>query len=270
MIKLLTTFILAATFSGPIHAQVNQKPRELQNVDVVDKLGSKIPLDLKFKDEKGNDVTLAKYFNQGKPVILNLAYYECPMLCTLVLNAVADNVTKISNWKPGREYQMLTVTINPKEKPPLALVKKGNYLALLQMPPESDAWVFLSDPYNNAQTLADAIGFKYYFDKDQGQYAHPAVTFVLTEDGTLSRDLFGLTYEPKDLKFALLDASKGKIGNVIEKILLFCYHYDPDAKGYVLFAQNVMKIGGLFTILCMGLFLGFFWRMDLQRSKKVV
>lgn len=269
MNKLVSTFILTFVLALPAMAQVNQKPKELENVDVENKLGAQIPLDLKFKDEQGNDVTLEKYFKQGKPVILNLAYYECPMLCTFVLNSLSENITKIANWTPGKQYQVLTVSINPKEKPAMALEKKNNYLATVQMPAGSDSWVFLTNPYNNAQALADAVGFKYYYDKQQDQYAHPAVTYILTEDGVLSRDLFGLTYEPKDLKFALLEASKGKIGNAIEKILLFCYHYDPDAKGYVLFAQNVMKLGGVFTILMLGLFLGFFWRMDLRRSKQV-
>lgn len=268
MKKFLITTFLTLAIAFPAMAQLNQKPKELESVDIADKLGAKIPLDLKFKDEHGNDVALSNYFHQGKPVVLVMAYYECPMLCTFVLNALADNVTKISNWKAGREYQIVTVSINPKEKPAMALEKKGNYLATIQMPADSNAWAFLTDPYNNAQKLSDSIGFKYFYDKEQDQYAHPAVTFILSEDGVLSRDLFGLTYEPKDLKLALLEASKGKIGNMIEKVLLFCYHYDPNAKGYVLFAQNVMKIGGLISVLMLGLFLGFFWKMDLQRSKE--
>jgi protein SCO1/2 len=264
----VTIFFILASASN-VYSQVNEKPKELQTVDIADKLGTKIPLDLSFTDESGQEVTLAKYFHQGKPVVIVLAYYECPMLCTFVLNALAENITKIPNWTPGKQYQILTVSINPKEKPAMALEKKGNYLQTIKMPPDSPAWVFLTDPHNNSKTLADSLGFKYYYDKEQDQYAHPAVAFVLTEDGVLSRDLFGLTYEPKDLKLSLLEASKGKIGNMIEKIILFCYHYDPDAKGYVLFAQNVMKIGGVLTILLLGSFLAFFWRMDLQRSKQV-
>ena len=268
MKKLAVTFLLSLACASTAFSQVNKKPTELQAVDVADKLGSKIPMDLKFKDEHGNDVTLAKYFNQGKPVVLVLAYYECPMLCTFVLNALADNITKIPNWQVCKQYQVLTVSINPKEKAEMALEKKKNYLATIKMPPESDGWNFLVDPYDNSSKLAESVGFKYYYDKKQDQYAHPAVAFILTEDGTLSRDLFGLTYEPKDLKLSLLEASKGKIGNMIEKILLFCYHYDAEAKGYVLFAKNVMKIGGVFTILMLGAFLGFFWRMDLQKTKE--
>lgn len=269
MNKFALQFLLSMVLIGNAFAQVNQTPPELQGVDVVDKLGTQVPLDLKFKNEHGQDVTLGQYFNQGKPVILVLAYYECPMLCTFVLNTLSENITKIPNWKPGKQYQIVTVSINPLETSELALEKKKNYLNTIQMPPDSDAWAFLVDPYNNTQQLAQAIGFKYFYDKQQKDYAHPAVAFILTDKGVLSRDLFGLTYESKDLKLSLLEASNGKIGNMVEKIILFCYHYDPEAKGYVLFAQNVMKIGGLLTILMLGLFLAFFWRMDIQRSKKV-
>lgn len=269
MNKLLLTSFLTLALTVNAFAQVNQTPRELQNVDVVDKLGAKVSMDLKFKDEYGADVTLGKYFNQGKPVVIVLAYYECPMLCTFVLNALAENITKIPNWQAGKQFQIVTVSISPEEKPEMALEKKKNYLNTIKMPPDSNAWTFLTDPYNNAKTLADTLGFKYYYDEKQKEYAHPAVAFILTEEGILSRDLFGLTYESKDLKLSLLEASKGKIGNMIEKIILFCYHYDPEAKGYVVFAKNVMKIGGVLTILMLGSFLAFFWRMDLQRSKKV-
>ncbi len=266
MKKLL--FILFLFSALPVsQAQVNQKPRELENIDILDKLGSKVPLDLTFKDEAGNDVTLGQYFHQGKPVALVLAYYECPMLCTFVLNALSENVSKISNWKAGKEFQIVTVSIDPKETPEMAQEKKKNYLATIQMPPDSKGWAFLTDPYNNSKKLADAVGFQYYYDEKIEQYAHPAVTFILTEDGVLSRDLFGLTYETKDLKLAFLEASKGKIGNMIEKILLFCYHYDPDAKGYVLFAQNVMKVGGILTVLALSAFLGIFWKMDVKKTR---
>ena len=266
--KKAVLFFLLLTISSVSWAQVNETPKEMEGVDVIDKLGTKVPLDLVFKDEKGNDVKLGSYFHQSKPVILILAYYECPMLCTFVLNTLAENTTRISNWKAGREYQIVTVSINPKEKPELAVEKKKNYLATMQMAPDSPAWAFLTDPYNNSAKLADSIGFKYSYDKKIGQYAHPAVTFILTEDGVLSRDLFGLTYETKDLKLSLLEASKGKIGNAIEKVLLFCYHYDPNAKGYVLFAQNLMKIAGVLMILFLGGFLTFFWRMDIRRTRQ--
>jgi len=263
---LAITILTVATFNA--FAQVNETPPELKSVDVIDKLGSKVPMDLSFKDEFGKDVTLGQYFNQGIPVILVMAYYECPMLCTFVLNALAENITKIPNWKPGKQFQIVTVSISPKETPELALEKKKNYLRTIRMPEDSSSWAFLTDPANNAAKLSEAIGFQYYYDKKQEQYAHPAVAFVLTEDGVLSRDLFGLTYEPKDLKLSLLEASKGKIGNMVEKILLFCYHYDPEAKGYVLFAQNVMKIGGAFTVLMLGAFLAFFWKMDRAKTKE--
>lgn len=176
---------------------------------------------------------------------------------------------KFQTGNPENNIKLSPFPISPKEKPEMALEKKKNYLRTIRMPEDSSAWVFLTDPYNNAIKLADQIGFQYYYDKKQDQYAHPAVAFVFTEDGILSRDLFGLTYEPKDLKLSLLEASKGKIGNMIEKILLFCYHYDPEAKGYVLFAQNVMKIGGVFTVLMLGSFLAFFWRMNIKRSREV-
>lgn len=269
MKKTVVLFSIFLSLIQTSFGQVNKTPRELENVDISDKLGKTIPLDLVFKDENGNDVTLEKYFHQGKPVALVLAYYECPMLCTFVLNTLAENVGKIPNWTAGKEFQIVTVSISPKETPDMAKVKKANYLATIKQPADSTSWAFLTDPQNNSKKLADAIGFQYYYDEKIGEYAHPAVTFILSENGVLSRDLFGLTYAPKDLKLALLEASQGKIGNMIEKILLFCYHYDPEARGYVLFAQNVMKLSGLVSVLFLGLFLGFLWKFDLRKTKRM-
>jgi protein SCO1/2 len=234
--------------------QVTAPTGDLAKIDIVEHLGSKIPLDLKFTDESGVVVTLADYFGKGKPVLLSLGYYDCPMLCNLVFNAEADGVRGLQ-WAPGDKFTMLTVSIKPSETPQLAYAKKQNYLKYLNRADGKGDWTFLVGEESQSKALADAIGFKYVYDESTKEYGHAAATYVLTEDGVISRYLYGIEFPTKDLKFALLEASQGKIGSTIDRLLLFCYHYDPASKGYVLAAVNIMKIGGGMTAISLGIFI---------------
>ncbi len=259
---MIRAFLLFLVLALPASAQVTeQTPQELKEVGVVEHLGAKIPMDLAFTDEKGAPVKLGDFFGQGKPVILNLAYYECPMLCTLVLNGVAEAVKK-QTLKPERDFTLLTVTVDPKEHHDLALLKRGVYVKALGGDLPEGAWHFLTNPTDQARKLALAIGFQYHWDEEGKQWAHPAVTIILTADGTISRYLYGISYKPRDLRLALVEASEGKIGSTVDKVLLYCFHYDPEARGYVLFARNIMKIGGAFTMLLLGFFLFFLWKRE--------
>lgn len=233
-------------------------PPELQKINVVEHPGEQIPLNLTFHNDSGEIVTLGDYFKQGKPVILILAYYECPMLCTLVMNGISDGVRKLP-WLPGKEYQMITVSIDPREMPELAAGKKKTYLDNLSKPVEGDGWAFLVGEEDQSRALAEAIGFKYYYDEERKQYAHPAVVFILTEEGKISRYLYGIEFDSRNLRLALLEASEGKIGNTLDRIILYCFHYDPDAQGYVVFAANVMRLGGGVTLIALLIFLGVMW-----------
>jgi protein SCO1/2 len=246
--------------------KVTEPTGDLARIDIVEHLGSTVPLNLHFTDESGLPVTLRQYFGKGRPVLVMLGYYECPMLCNMVFNGVADGVKGLQ-WTPGTQFTMLTISINPKETSQLAFAKKQNYLKYMGRPEAANGWSFLVGEESQSKALADAIGFKYIYDSTTGQYGHAACAYVLTEDGTISRYLYGIEFPSRDLKFALLEASQGKIGSTIDRLLLYCYHYDPAAKGYVLFAQNVMKIGGGLTVLAVGILLaGLFIRE--RRSRR--
>lgn len=241
---------------------------ELQKIDVIEHLGEQIPLDLKFINSTGDTVKLEQYFENGKPVLLTLAYYECPMLCTFVLNGLSKGVAKVA-FTPGQDFQMLTVSIDPSETAQLAAAKKRNQVAAIGKAVDTTGWEFFVGEEENINILADALGFKYYYDEERDEYAHAAVSFILTGQGVISRYLYGIEYKEQDLRFSLLEASEGKIGDTLDKILLFCFHYDPDAKGYVIFAGNVMRIGGVITVLILSGVLFVLWRKELRKRIKL-
>ncbi|MBI5267606.1 MAG: SCO family protein, partial [candidate division Zixibacteria bacterium] len=243
--------MLTVGLASGVFAQVVTPPTgDLAKIDIVEHLGNKVPLDLQFTNEDGRPVTLRDYFGHGKPVLLMFGYYECPMLCNLVFNGVADGIRPLE-WTPGRQFQVLTVSINPREKSQLAFAKKQNYLKFLGKPGADSGWSFLTGEQSQSDAFAQAVGFTYVFDSATSQYGHAAAAYVLTEDGVISRYLYGIEFNSRDLKFALLEASQGKIGTTMDRLLLYCYHYDPATKGYVLFAQNIMKLGGGLTLVAL-------------------
>ena len=249
-------------------AQVVTPPSgDLAKIDIVEHLGERVPLDLKFTDDNGRLVTLRDYFGHGRPVVLMFGYYECPMLCNMVFNGVADAVRPLE-WTPGRQFQVLTVSINPKETYQLAHAKKQNYLKYLGKAGADSGWSFLVGEQAESESFTRAVGFNYVFDSATNQYGHAAAMYVLTEDGVISRYFYGIEFPSKDLKFALLEASQGKIGNTIDRILLYCYHYDPASKGYVLFAQNIMKLGGGATLLALAALLLALWRRERRLGRE--
>jgi protein SCO1 len=261
----LSTAAILLPGAGRIQAQVIQDSLpELRKIDVVEHLGESVPLDLEFTNDAGDTVRLGDYFHHGKPVILVLAYYTCPMLCTMVLNGVSDAV-KALNWLPGKEFQILTVSIDPSETAELAAGKKARYLDNLGKKGVENGWRFFVGRESQSKALADAVGFKYYYDSEQKMYAHPAVVTILTEDGKISRYLYGLEYKPQDLRLALLEASQGKIGNTVDRIILYCYHYDASTKGYVAMAGRIMQLGGALTLVVLTAVVGTLWVRERQR-----
>jgi len=254
--------MLGFVLSNTVFSQITlDNVPELQKIDVIEHLGETIPLDLEFTNDQGRIVSLEDYFHQGKPVLLTLAYYRCPMLCGLVLNGLTKGVSKL-DYLPGEQFQMLTISINPEESYRLAAAKKKTHLDAINKPIKKSSWVFLTDSTDNTKKLANVLGFKYYYVEERDEYAHPAVTFVLTEDGMISRYLYGIEYKESDLRLSLLEASQGEIGTTLDRIILYCFHYDPDAGGYVLFAGNLMRIGGVITVLIIGSVLGILWRKE--------
>lgn len=239
--------------------RAEQTPGELEGVKVDEQLGAMIDLNLEFVGEDGYPHPLSEYFRKGRPVILNLVYYTCPMLCNLVLNAQVAALREVPGT-PGNEFEVVTASIDPTENFGLARSKKAAYLASYDRP--APGWHFLSDYKDNVRTLARQVGFGYRLDPKTGQYAHAAAIFVLTPDGKVSRYLYGIKFKPFDIRMALTEASQGKTGSSVDKILLYCFHYDPAEKAYVLFARNVMRLGGVATLLLVGIVLWFLWRRE--------
>ncbi len=250
--------------------RVIDAPAELKSVDVIEHTGDKIPFDLIFTDDHGQRVNIGGYFNQDKPAILILGYYTCPMLCNLVFNGVRDAINDMP-LALGRDYTIITVSIDSSETEVVAAAKKKNYLKSLKKEVSDSAWMFLTGSADQSRSLADAIGFKYYYDEKSEQYAHAALITILTPDGTISRYLYGIQFNTRDLRLALVEASEGRIGNTLDKILLYCYHYDPDRRGYTLFAERLMRLGGLITLAFLAVFIGFlFFREKGKKTREQI
>lgn len=279
-VSILSVAITIATssfsFAVDVKGDPNKTPYELQDVGVKEHLGEKVDLDLQFINSTDNQKhSLREYVQNGKPTILNLVYYECPMLCTMVLNGVTDGM-KGMDWSVGNQFNVVTISINPKDDSGDADAKKSVYLDHYVKAAEGaksnhsrdqakTGWQFFTSDEVTVKKLADQLGFQYTYDKQQGQYAHAAVTFVLSPDGMISRNLYGVQYRPRDLRLALLEASRGKVGNVFDRLLMFCYHYEPGARGYSLQAVRVMQLGALATIGILGGYIAVFF---LRQNRK--
>ncbi len=262
----LFLFLSICLFSSNTIAQrTEDKPQQLEIIDVDEHLGSTIQIDLTFTDDNGEIVSLKKYFSNGRPVILILGYYNCPMLCNLVFNGLSNAINGIK-LEAGTDYQIVTVSIDPTEKHEVASAKKINYLSNLQNEFPEDSWVFLTDSHGNTKQLADAIGFQYYYDNNTEQYAHPAVITLISSSGIISRYLYGIEFKPNDLTLSLKEASEGKIVSTIDRIILYCYQYDPESGGYVVLASNIMKLGGLAVVIFIVIFMSGLWLKEYRRK----
>ncbi len=268
----------AADPSVDLKANPNKVPSELENVGVKEHLGRQLPLDQYefISSDDGQKHKLKEYFSEGKPTVLNLVYYECPMLCTLVLNGVLDGLKGL-DWSVGKEFNVVTISINPTDSVQMAKAKRETYLESYAASDHSfkmrdpavtqKGWHFFTGEEAQIKKLANDLGFEYQYDARQKQYAHAAVTFMLTPNGYISRYLYGIQYRARDLRLALIEAAQGKVGNVFDRILMFCYHYEPNAKGYTLQVIRVMQLGALATIALLGGYLAVFWTR--QRKGKI-
>ena len=250
----------------PVHAA--EVPAELKDVGFDEKLGGQVSTaDLQFLDEAGKPVRLGDYFKKGRPVLLNLLYFECPNLCNFLLNGLVDTL-KTMDWTPGKQFEIVSVSINPKEGADLAAKKKASYLKSYSRPEAGEGWHFLVSPdESQVKRLADQVGFKYKWDEQQKQYAHGAALFVLTPDGKISRYLYGIQFKEKDLRLALLEASGGKIGTIVDRMILFCYQYNPVTRTYSVIASRLMQAGGALTVLILGLWMLVFWKSQKSQWK---
>jgi protein SCO1 len=259
---LLFSFLLSASSATLADDAAPGKalPKELQGIGITEHLGAQLqPSSFRLKDEAGKDVTLASYFRSGKPVVLTLVYYQCPNLCNFLLNGLTDGLKDLE-WTAGEQFELVSVSINPKEGPELAAAKKESYIEAYGRPAAAKGWHFLTGTEAQVRALADQVGFGYRYNPEDGQYAHSAAAFVLTPEGRISRYLYGIQFKPKDLKMALVEASNGRVGTVIDRLLLFCYQYDPKTKRYSLAAFRLLQAGGAGTLLVFGGYMTVFWR----------
>ena len=248
--------IAAAQGALPMQAPgepAKSKPGILGKIGIDQRLNHQIPLDLPFVDENGKDVRLGDYFGK-RPVILALVYYECPMLCTQVLNGVTGALKAIS-FDVGKEFDVLAVSINPREGPGLAAQKKQAYLERYNRPQTAAGWHFLTGREENIQTLAAAVGFRYVYDEEIKQYAHGAGVELITPKGVIARYYYGIEYSPRDIRLGVVEASEERVGSPIDNVLLLCYHYDPATGKYGAAAIKMVRIGAVLTIAAFGTFL---------------
>lgn len=250
----------AVSVLSVLNPNAGAEPDTLQNqqevfskVRIEQKLDTQVPMDLLFYDETGAQVRLGDLFT-GRPVLITPVYYSCPMLCNLVLNGLVKAL-KILKFTPGRDFDIITFSINPKEKPELALSKKQSYLEEYKRPEAAPGWRFLTGDQASIDRLTDAIGFRYAYDPVLKEYAHAAGIIVATPQGRLSHYFYGIEYSPKDIRLALVEAAKGKIGDLMDQFLLLCYHYDPSTGKYGFAVIGFLRLFCVLTVTALAAFI---------------
>ncbi len=242
-------------------------PELLRGVGIEQRLNAQVPLDLILRDEGGQEVRLAAYFGD-KPVILSLAYYECPMLCTQVLNGLASAL-KVLSFDIGKQFNVVTVSFNPNDTAALAAAKKQTYLKEYGRPGAADAWHFLTGDAAAIARLTESVGFRYRYDPEHRQYAHAAGIMILTPQGKIARYFYGVEFAPRDVRLALVEAAGSRIGSPVDQLLLFCFHYDPATGRYGAVVMNVVRVAGALTVLALTTFLIIMWRRDAAQKRQL-
>ncbi|HET9533476.1 MAG TPA: SCO family protein [Blastocatellia bacterium] len=240
------------------------KPKVLQDVGIEQRLNEQLPLDVTFRDETGREVRIGDYFG-SKPVVLALVYYNCPMLCNQVLNGLVSSL-RILSFDAGKEFNIVTLSFDARDTTELAMSKKEQYVKRYDRAGATEGWHFLTGDQQSIDRITEAVGFKYAFDPDTGQFAHASGIIVLTPQGKLARYFYGVEYYPKDLRFGLIEASENRIGNPVDQLLLYCYHYDPMTGKYGAVVLNIMRLAGLVTVVALVAFFIIMRRRDPARA----
>jgi protein SCO1/2 len=236
------------------------RPAILNDVRIDQKLNVQVPLDLRFRDERGRDVRLGDYFGK-RPMVLALVYYRCPMLCTMVLNDLTRDLNSVT-LTAGKDFDVLAVSFDPSETPDLAAVKKATYLSRYRKPDADDGWHFLTGSQESITKLTDAVGFHYVWDPQYQVFAHASGIIVLTPEGKTARYFFGIDYEPVDLRLSLVEATGGRIAEPTDQVLLYCFHYDPRTGKYGLLISRVIQLSGMLMVLVLGSSVGLMLRRE--------
>lgn len=278
--KMFLSVLLLAATAGPAWAQPSaplsapppgnpataQIPM-LRDAGLDQKVDSLVPADLAFVDESGRDVRLGDYFG-ARPIVLVLAYFECPVLCTQVINAVSSSIMPLT-FDAGGEFEVVVVSFDPGETPSMARVKRDEFLRRYHREGAEAGVHFLTGREDAIGALTDAVGFRYAYDAKIDQWAHPAAITVLTPEGRVSRYLFGIEFAPRDLQFALMEAAEERIGTVVDRALLFCYNYDPQTGRYGFAIMTAVRVGGLFTLAGLGAFILLALRRERRQNSAV-
>jgi len=243
----------SAGFKREAGTPASQVPQVLREIGFDQNIDQRVPLDTTFRDEAGATVRLGDYFGR-KPVVMVFAYYDCPMLCTQVINGLSSALGVMS-LNPGKDFEIVTVSFSPRDTPATAAAKKAVYLDRYKRPGAAEGWHFLTGDQPQIDRLTKAAGFRYAWDEETKQYAHPSGVIVLTPDGRLSKYLFGIEYGPRDLRLGIVEASAGKVGTVADALLLYCYHYDPMTGRYGFVIMRTIRIAGAATVLALGAFI---------------
>jgi protein SCO1 len=242
-------------------------PKALREVGIDQKLNEQLPLDLVFRNEQGEQVKLGNYFGK-KPMIVSLVYYQCPMLCNQVLNGMVT-AFKVMSFKAGEEFDVVTVSFDRRESPTLAAAKKKTYVDYLPEAKRAGAtsgWHFLTGDEASIKRITEAVGFRYHFDEATNQFAHASAIYVTTPQGKLARYFYGIEYSPKDLRLGLVEASENKIGSPVDQLLLYCYHYDPATGRYGAVVMNMIRLGGIVTLVALA---GLFFLMRRRNAARI-
>lgn len=243
----------------------NKTRQELKDVGIDEHLGDTLDLTTTFRNEKGEEVALSTYFDGKRPVLLTLIYYSCPSLCNFHLNGLTDVFKAMPKWAVGNEFDVVAISINPRETPEVAKAKKASYIKAYGKPEAAKGWHFLTGSQESITKIAEQIGFKYKWVEETQEYAHSAAAYVVSPSGMISRYLYGIGFAPKTLRLSLVEAADGKIGDVLDRFILYCFQYDADKKTYAFYAYNVMRAGAGISAILLFIFLGSFWMR--QRKK---
>jgi protein SCO1/2 len=258
--------VSAATEPGVQPQAADVRPAALREVGIDQRLGEPLPLDATFTDDQGRAVTLGDYFG-AKPVVLVMTYFECPMLCTLVLNGLGKTL-KTMSFEPGQEFDVVAVSFDPRDTPATAAKKKAAYVADYGKPATADGWHFLTGDQASIERVAKAVGFRYRWIPEEKQFAHAAAIMVATPDGRIARYHYGVDYAGRDLRLSLVEAADHKIGSAVDALLLFCYRYDPATGKYGAVALNMVRAGGVATVLALGAFMTVMLRREAAAGRR--
>lgn len=261
---------LAAT-AAPLLAQIDKHadPEQIRGSKLEQHLKAKLPLDAEFRDESGKRVRLRDYFDNSKPVILTLNYYACPMLCNLQLNGLVDSLKEM-DWTPGDQFNIVTLSFDPTEKPGTAKAKKRNYLAEYGKPAATRGWHFMTGDKDDIKAVTSAVGFHYYWNTERKEWAHPMTYVLCSPDGRIMRYLGDLSPDPKTLRLSLIEASDGKVGGLWDKVFLTCFHYISNDGKYTASVMGIMRLGAALTLVILGLAVLTLWLRELRRKKKAL